>query len=274
MSLIGIKDLDYLLADRLDDRSIFNLQQTNQYYYKLFDDKYYLKRYLKKYGDLLSNKLDLKKIKITKELYFENQKYLICSKHVAGTVFAISQDRPDLLFLIVYFLKTEIRYLVNSYNILQNIVEKDAIECFKYHYCGEFEYFIIEIAIKNKSDRILRYLDRFDLFNDSLMVDFMIYLSIIHYSPCYLELLLNKRVLSDKLIDDVLIRIIHLEDMRKTCYNWSERYNRAAYLFISNLSEEKVEEIKSVCLEENRYYIIKLLTVYRSGFSDFAKDIL
>ena len=76
MSLIGIKDLDYLLADRLDDRSIFNLQQTNQYYYKLFDDKYYLKRYLKKYGDLLSNKLDLKKIKITKELYFENQKYL------------------------------------------------------------------------------------------------------------------------------------------------------------------------------------------------------
>lgn len=254
MSLIGVKDLDFLLSENLDEESLLSLSHLNQYYYHLFDNSFFSNRYNKKYQVSLS---------LTKQTYFESEKVLKDESEEAIN-YTFSKDRVDLLKLVCS--KISMSKKITNYFYMDLAVEKDAIKCFKYllnpktkslHY--------VKIAIKNKSNKILQF-----LFDEKMIEQEaqMIYYACVEDSSEIIKLIKEKiGFIPDNIIEEVIYSISYT-----TYYvnSWCKTYNSAFAEFISNLNHEKIQKIKSLAIERNCFHVIKLVTKYTSPFSEFS----
>ena len=277
MSLFGYKDLDYLLAETLDSKSLGKFTISNKYYHGLFDDEFYTRLYIKKYSHITS----LVKKNITKKIFYENEKILEDIQKQKGDIiqdfqtyiklcpeahqFAIIEDRDDLLCLIEHFsIKA-----VAKYSLIELAIEKDSILCFNYfmHNTGVEEYFV-NLAIKHKSDKILERINSMKF--STIFTTKGFFLSFSSYSPKYIELYLKY---FGYFSNESLLEIIYLIDYPSEDINkWREKFNIAFSLFIKSLYKEQLDLIRAHSLNRNRFDTIKLITKYTSILNPFVEE--
>lgn len=260
--MFRLKDLNILLTTYLEGEDLLHLNQTNRYFYQLLDDKFYSKRHWEKYGGLPS----LIRKNITRQQYYETEKYLHHSDSHQSVYFAISTDNVELLFLIYYF-KTSVR-LENTYIKPGNrypselAIEKNSLECFKFLTKNKPIYInYMDIAISYDSEKIVEYL--YSIGNGH--PDARHICSCFLFKCCkYLELC----QLDDETVETVFDLLSYSPDGLET--KMIENYNKPFSIFIRKLSTEQLGEIKNMALQRNRFQIIKLITVYTSPFSGFS----
>lgn len=253
MSLIGVKDLDFLLSEKLDEQSLLCLSHLNHYYYQLFSDSFFSNRYNKKYQVSLS---------MNKQTYFESEKVLKDESEEAIN-YTFSKDRVDLLKL--FCANISMSKKITNYFYMDLAVEKDAIDCFKYLFNSKTKSsHYTKIAIQNKSNKILKYLFEQKMIENEGQV---IYFACLEDSPEVIKLMLEKRgFIPDNIVEEVIYLITYsLDDVN----SWYEQYNSSFAIFIRSLSFDKIKSVRNLALERNRHNIIKLVTQYTSPFSKF-----
>ena len=284
-SIIGIKDLEYYLADFLDDQTLSAICCVNRYYNDIFNDKFFLKRYKEKYKNFISGKsykyipkdinILLKQNSSIKKYYLQNQRYLNLKNQEEACLFAIYSDRADLLYLI--FLKNNYQYSTWIDDIIpgsservgmtiqDHVIKADSKKCYKYVTTNNNDKYNIIFAITNKSNKITRYLFKIYEYND-IETEVYIFTCIQHDSPYLIDLYINndKNLYSNRIIS----RIVWDNDIIK----FTTKYNEALDLFISTLSGETLRQLKNLALQRNRFETIKLLTVYTSQFSTIREN--
>ena len=279
MSLL-IRDIDYLIADKLTEKEISQLSCVNKYYSNIFDDRYYTNKFNRKYGEF--NK------KITKKYYLTNEKYLNFTDKNKTIYSAILDDRVEILVKFFPELDPTSYLKIKEFNhisqgkqhlfIFKSIdlaVKKCSSKCFKYFFelrtfNNTFIIFqFIKNSIKYKSNEILEYLyiHHSDYFSSEYIYRLISY-SLIFDSPYLLKLYfidfsqidLRKfiRIFKDHKPVDISNWICKKED---------PNYNKTFGIFLSYLSLQQIQEVKRICLERNDFEIIKLFTHYTSPFS-------
>ena len=287
MSLFKCKDLDYLLAQQLDEtslKSLLSFSTSNKYYYNLLDDTFYRNLYLKKYSSHLAkshlcNFPNFTK-NFTKKTYFENENYLrnfSAVKIDQAIYFAITKDRVDMLIIISSLFPT-----LYFYHFIDLATEKNSLKCFRYFFEQKYdnnrtndEYYI-DSSIRHKSDKILKYLFKYSFVNCTAnRFDIAFHA----YSPKFVELYLlqmkkigkSPQGTTDKPLyfcTDLLEEIVY-----QLCYpynensSWIDKFNPAFALFMKFLTREQILSMKQVCLSRDQYVPIKLITTYTSFFN-------
>ena len=156
-----IKDLVYELSKYLSDKDILSLSLTNKYYYNIFDEKYWKRKFVNNinYEDINYNLYDER----WKFYYLLVSKWLKNKDPISALKFAISEDRSDLLNIL--FLKYNYDkgkyiydwYTGKSFSPMMEVLEDDSINCFKFLYNSELyhNYIIVKDAILKHSHKIL-----------------------------------------------------------------------------------------------------------------------
>ena len=285
MSLFKCKDLDYLLAQQLDEtslKSLLSFSTSNKYYYNLLDDKFYLNLYLKKYSSHLAKFNHLCNFKnFTKQTYFENEKYLrnLTAENIyQANFFAIASDRVDMLVISSFLFPT-----LSSCRYIDLSIEKDSLKCFRYFFEQKndnnrtnIDEYYVDSTIRHKSDKILKYLFKYSYVRCTATRFDIAFHS---YSPKFVELYLMQMQKIGKcpqgtrdkplyFCTDLLEEIVY-----QLCYpyndnsSWIDKFNPAFALFMKFLTREQILSMKQVCLARDQYVPIKLITAYTSFFN-------
>jgi hypothetical protein len=102
MSIINVKDLDYLLCLNLNQKDLLSFCSINKYYYSLYSNDYIWRKKLQKYN-ILCKKLD-------KDYYIELYKALHNEDFVLTVFLAICEERIDILDLLLREKQININY--------------------------------------------------------------------------------------------------------------------------------------------------------------------
>jgi hypothetical protein len=291
MSIFGYKDLDYLLAEILDTKSLARFSITNKYYYGLFNDKFVTKLYIQKYSSITN----LVRKDITRKIYFENEKilydihqtFLACTEPFNFTLllceikkvnsqshdFPILHDRDDLLCLMEHFHHKNFNYTNSQKSISRSVlvfdvIEKDSVKCFEYFMqFMKLEDNFINMAVRNKRDKILTYISNIK-YNTIFTIE-RIFLSFKYNSPKLIELYLKEY----KYFDSKTLReIMQLIDYSPNDISiWREKFNPAFNLFIKSLNSLQLERIKANSLVRNKFDTLKLISKYTSILNPFTE---
>jgi hypothetical protein len=74
--MLGNKDIDYIILENLDDKSLLNMCLTNKYTYKLCsDDNFWRKRFIKYFGDFEKDEFKTWKQTYLEVLYYNDIAY-------------------------------------------------------------------------------------------------------------------------------------------------------------------------------------------------------
>lgn len=175
MSIFKIKDLDYFLATLLDDETLFILNICNKYYYNLFNEDFWKKRFNMKYREYIrleDNYINVHREKWKKYYYITH--ILLKEREINKSIYySISKDLPDLFYLIIFKKDINPYVLLNyggsilfsgmSFIPINTMIYKDSINCFETFFSLE-RYnpsFYLDIAIERKSHKISNYLQKF-----------------------------------------------------------------------------------------------------------------
>lgn len=205
MSIFRIKDIDYKFTEFLDNKTLFSLKVVNKYYVKIFDDKFWKRRFFYFYKKYI--KLDDKYINIYKQnwiKYYKLTSYLYNFKNLAISLYdSIIMDSPDLFYLLINYNKLKTNKLFNSgkykdieaYNYTSKnnlrflpinlIIEKDSVNCFKFLIKEQnkklYEYYF-ENSIRNKSHNIINYMIEKNIIKINVR-----FLKLILLHRCYIQ---------------------------------------------------------------------------------------
>lgn len=277
MSLFKCKDLDYLLAEKLDClQSLLNFSLCNKYYYNLLNDRFCLNMYLKKYSSYLIKRHLYNFKNFTKKTYFEREKYL--QKLSQEVIYerkslAVSIDSVDILEII----SSLFPLIQNSHHYIDLAVEKDSLMSFRYFFENskkvKIENYYLDSCVRYKSDKILNYLFEYNYIEYTASRFDIAFHS---YSPKFVELyiLQMQRIEKSSKGKILYFPIDLLEEITyHLCYpyndntSWIENFNLAFALFMKCLTREQILHIKKICLSRDQYLAIKLITTYTSYFN-------
>jgi len=181
MSIFKLKDIDYKFTDFLDNKTLFSLSIVNKYYIKIFDNKFWKRRFYyfyKKHINLNNVYINIYNQEWNK--YYKLTTHLYNFQNLAISIYnSIIIDSPDLFYLLINFNKLKTNKLFNTgkykdieaYNYISKselrflpinlIIEKDSINCFKFLIKEQnknlYEYYF-ENSIRNKSIKIVNYM--------------------------------------------------------------------------------------------------------------------
>ena len=212
MSILKVKDLDYMLTDFLDDKSVFILYITNKYYFQLFSENFWKKRFFFKYKKYIN--INNKYINIFQEnwkkYYVFTNKTILKANFILAIHDSIVNDLPDLFNLIININHIDPCKLLNSskyhdltatnyksdrekrFMSMNLIIKHDSINCFKsfYNPANPFHISMIKhylyYAIRDRSDKIVEYIVK----NKLTKIDVKILTVCIMYNyviPCLYE---------------------------------------------------------------------------------------
>ncbi len=258
--MIKIKDLNHKISDYLDDRDILSLNSVNKYYYNVFDDIYWKRKFYKKFNfDIEINIYN----EPWKFYYLLIVKWLKKHDHVSSILFAVSKDRSDLLRMI--YLKNNYKSNIirgwsnikrESIDVTDEVIEEDAINCFKFIYKinNYYKFLLISKSIMYHSHNILLYLKE-NIKKDHILLIFR--------NNC---LKCSEIVDFKKYANYNFINLIPVKDLIYI----NSIYNIPFHIFVKEIKD--VKKIKSKLLEYNNFEAIKAITKYTSKFSDFSVD--
>lgn len=180
MSIFKIRDIDYYFSNFLTDNDLFNLSNSNKYYYNLFDENFWKKRFYAKYDIKLENKyINIKNYNWKKYyrmahelLNFDETSTSLKSKINRNIYYSISKDLPDIFYLLITENNINPDTTLNyggsifssgmTFKPINTMIYKDAINCFETFFSLEKHNpsFYLDIAIERKSYKIVEYLQK------------------------------------------------------------------------------------------------------------------
>jgi len=260
-----IKDLVYMIAEKLEDDEVINLSLISKYYNKIINENFWKKRFFSK-NEITNTIMDNIELNIYneswKKYYFMVKKIVTDENHIGNIKFIIDEDRSDLL--IIFYKKHGYHYNMNIYdwnnnvgfiNPLDHCIKKDSIKCFKVFK----EFFPISNFLNSciiyDSHKIIEHL--LDSEYPHPASDIIIVLNK-QCETC--AKLLEKKNLFDM---DVIIKILYTNSyIVDNIINGNKIFS----YFVKKIPREKMEKYKNDALERNRFDVIKCLTMYTMPF--------
>lgn len=265
MSILGLKDLDQKLAEFLSDADLSNLNSINRYYFRIYDDAFYRRRFYQFYNSFpFSSTVEMNiYAQRWKKFYYLVKKWLAETDHVKSICYCIDEDRVDILSLI---------YIKNNYRKDTRIWDWEKAKAF---YIVPPEY-----CLKRDSCKCFQY------FDNIYVEEYQEYYQ--QYDPHNIKSFWykNGKMSVEEIINEI---IFSFETNCETCYNIFQdnieansifyrlfsipanaflEYNKPFSLFIKNIPHSKILEYKNIALQKNRFDVVNLLTLYSSPFSN------
>ena len=266
MSLFPIKDLNFLLSEYLDDLDVLQLSHINRYYYDLYNNLFWKKRFLNRYRNLIYH-IEDKYINYYKEpwkeYYFHTFFFLNIENYVVSSHCAIREDRVDLLSLILVKYKPNIHELFVSsirhtnFVPLTLAVEYDSINCYKILDLNVREQ-DFESMIRFKSDKILRYV--YERSKCDYDISFIMY-CLMYDSPALIQLMTEHNTLD---VENAIEGILGAKFPQKFPQN-----NSAFKQFLKHpyFTHENLFKFKTKALYRNNLDLLSLINRYTSYFN-------
>lgn len=263
MSILGLKDLDQKLAEFLSDGDLSNLNSINRYYFRIYDDAFYRRRFYQFYNTFpFSSTVDMNIYgQSWKFFYYLVKKWLAEPDRVKSVCYCIDEDRVDILSLI---------YIKNKYLKESRIWDWEKAKtmyvvppeyCLKRDSCKCFQYFN-NISVEEYQNYYQNYdphcIKKF-WYENGIMKSKEIIKEIIfsfehNCEECYK--LFQDDIESEKIMNE----LFYLPT------NTFLEYNKPFSLFINTIPHSKLLEYKNLALNRNRLDIVNLLTLYSSPF--------
>jgi hypothetical protein len=265
MSIIGLKDLDQKLAEFLSDADLSNLNSINRYYFKIYDDAFYRRRFYQFYNSFpFSSTIDMNIYHQSwKNFYYLVKKWLAESDHVKSICYCIDEDRVDILSLIYI----QSKYLKDSriwdwanekcFYVVppEYCLKRDSCKCFQYFNNISVEEYQ-EYYQQYDPHRIKRFWYENGIMSEEEIMREIIFSFEINCETCY-------NMFQDKIETDLIFyRLFSISE------NAFLEYNKPFNLFIKTIPHSKILEYKNIALQKDRLDVVNLLTIYSSPFSN------
>lgn len=247
MNILQIKDLIYLISDHFNTKTLLLFSHCNKRLYSLINS-YCSLRYYKKYSGISK----FVKKDIDKKTFFENKR-CIKKKDCKSVEFAISRDRLDLLCLIFHFNTNLVKR-----SFIYSCIVYDSPECFNYLEDDPNVY--MNIIIKDKKIKILDKVK-----NKVLLTTWTACNSIKYDFPEFLNIFVNKQTINSDFFYKILTRL----DEAFTKIEHYYEYNKSFAILINMIDNGELKKVQSKALANNRFDMIKLITLYTSRFSEY-----
>ncbi len=267
MSIFGIKDLDHKLAELLDDADLKNLNFLNKSSLRIYDNVFYKRRFLQ-YLQNLENHSILPEMNITewRKFYYAVKKCLNEESHVSTIYKLIEKDRDDLLSLMFRAYKYSSATIYDwsegekDYIFpMARVIYEDKEKCFNYLF--QFGAFDVNDVFRNHAHKIMKC----EKFQESLNrgIKIMSILDIFK-NDC---LTCFNSIYSEELKKDVINLLYNLYGT--DVLHLSSVYSAAFSAFMKTWTEDELLYQRNRALNENRYDLVKLYTIYTSIFRNF-----
>ena len=265
MSIFKVRDLDVKLAEILSDKDLASLNRVSRYFLRILDEAFYRRRF-DKLVKSLPNYSILPEMNMLEEswkrFYNVTQYALDFNKHSLKIESAIEEDRADVLALIfrkyqhkdnsIYDWEETDKDWIDP---IQLTIDRDSVKCFSYLLQFTIGYYPTSV-FKKHSHKIIRS----EKFQELLGVKERINAIIDSFEngcqACFSALYSSN--LQDKIIDELYnVNIIPFLDL-----NSSSSFST----FMNSISYDDVLKYKEVAIYRDKFYLIKLFTIYSSYF--------
>lgn len=257
--MITNKDVNHKLAEYLTDIDLLSLNSINKYYYKVFDDQFWRRRFLDFYSKNLAENLPENYNVYNeswKKYYFIVKKKLDKDRYDNAIKFCIEEDRVDLLEMIYNKYKCSYKIINNHvtdtkswFSPISYSIKKDSYRCFEYIFKNISTYFThiyFRIAILNHAHKIVEY-----LFEETIEKQLLF----VFDENC----LICAKILENKFLkyQDKIMNILYdcNPDFIKNLKN-----HKTFTLFIRKI-KDRLPEYKKRALEKERFDIFDILNV-------------
>ena len=265
MSIFKVKDLDVKLAEKLNDKDLRNLNCVSKYFLRILDEAFYKRRFdtflktLPKYSIL--PEMNMYK-ESWKRFYNISTQALDANKHSWKIDLAIEEDRSDILGLIfrkyrhtdssIYDWEEKDRDWLDP---IQLTIDRDSVNCFLYLLQFTIGYYPTSI-FKKHAHKIINS----DNFQERLGVRERIHAIMYTFENgckhCYSALYTPD--LQDKIVDELYnTDVIPLLNIHA---------NSSFSTFMNSIPYDDLIRYKEVAIHRDRFYLIKLFTIFSSYF--------
>ena len=268
MSIFKVKDLDVKLAELLTDKDLESLNRVSKYFLRIFDEAFYKRRFYIFLKTLPKHSI-LPEMNVYNEPWKKFYNLTKCAlqhdKHSRKIEKAIEEDRSDILSLIFrnYEHKDNSIYdwddrTKDWIDPIQLTISKDSARCYAYLLQFSIGYYPNSV-FKNHSHKIIHSKNFQEILSLKERINAIIYSFENGCEKCYSALYTPD--LQDKVIDELydtdVVSLLPLLDLTA-----SSPFS----VFMDSIPYDDILKYKEVAIYRDRFYLIKLFTIYSSYF--------